>query len=150
MLFQKIHLAHVACIASYSADDTENTSGSVTRKATVMSASLLTMQPCSTAMTGNLLSSVDVVNVLLMIYDCCCLIRRVIRLREDSPGMLPGGKGFISPWLPKRQFEGQPDHCRGSRPRSRYTSMPDARRVHDDEHQVLLVKSIIAFNLSNT
>ena len=95
----------MACIASYSVDDTENTSGSVTRKATVMSASLLTMQPCSTAMTGNLLSSVDVVNVLLIIYDCCFLIRRVIRFREMiRRGCCRAARSFISPWLPNCLF----------------------------------------------
>ena len=90
--------AHVACIASYSAEDTENTSGSVTRKATVMSASLLTMQPCSTAMMGNLLSNVDAFNILLIIYDCCLLIRRVIRFRERIlRGCLRDANSFISP-----------------------------------------------------
>ena len=44
--------------ASYSPPVTENSSGSSTLKATVTSASLLTMQPFSTASSGNLLSSV--------------------------------------------------------------------------------------------
>ena len=51
------------------------------------------------------LGSVDVVNVLLMIYDCCFLIRRVIRLRERILlGCCRAARSFISPWLPKRRF----------------------------------------------
>ena len=45
---------------SYSARVSVNSSGSSTRYATVMSASLLMMQPFSTANSGNLLSSVAV------------------------------------------------------------------------------------------
>ena len=51
-------LAHAECTASYSACVSVNSSGSSTRYATVMSASLLMMQPFSTESNGNLLSSV--------------------------------------------------------------------------------------------
>lgn len=40
-----------------------------------------------------------------MIYDCCFLIRRVIRLRERILlGCCRAARSFISPWLPKRRF----------------------------------------------
>ena len=48
----------VECMASYSSAVTVYSSGSSTSKATVRAASLLTMQPFSTASSGNLLSSV--------------------------------------------------------------------------------------------
>ena len=83
-----------------------------------MSASLLTMQPCSTAMMGNLLSSVDAFNILLIIYDCCLLIRRVIRFRERIlRGCCRAANSFISPYS-----ETDAD------------SLSDARHIHDDEH----------------
>lgn len=76
-----------------------------------MSASLLTMQPCSTAMMGNLLSSVDAFNILLIIYDCCLLIRRVIRFRERIlRGCCRAANSFISPWLPYLRFSVKVSH----------------------------------------
>ncbi len=47
-----IALHHAECMASYSADVTVNSSGSLTSKATVVSASFEMMQPCSTARGG--------------------------------------------------------------------------------------------------
>lgn len=51
--------------------------------------------------------------------------------------MLPGGKELhqsVAAETPV-QREGQPDHCRGSRyPEADTRPLPDARRVHDDEH----------------
>ena len=53
---------------SYSARVSVNSSGSSTRYATVMSASLLMMQPFSTANSGNLLSSVAVFITFFMLF----------------------------------------------------------------------------------
>ena len=51
--------------------------------------------------------------------------------------MLPGGKELhqsVAAETPV-QRKGQPDHCRGSRyPEADTRPLPDARRVHDDEH----------------
>ena len=57
-------LTQQECIASYSADVTVKSSGSVIRKATVTSASLLRMHPFSTERIGNLLSNVAVFSML--------------------------------------------------------------------------------------
>ena len=57
---------HEECTASYSSAVTVKISGNATSKATVMSASLLTMQPCSKASNGNLPSSVSALITLLM------------------------------------------------------------------------------------
>ena len=57
----------VECMASYSSAVTVYSSGSSTSKATVRSASLLTMQPFSTESRGNLRSSVSAFNTFLMI-----------------------------------------------------------------------------------
>ena len=59
-------LYHAEWMASYSARVTVNSSGSSTRKATVMSASFETMQPFSTAKRGNFLSSVVAFNIFLI------------------------------------------------------------------------------------
>ena len=48
-----IALCQAECIASYSVEVTVKSSGNSTRKATVMSASLLTIQPCSMESRGN-------------------------------------------------------------------------------------------------
>lgn len=53
---------------SYSARVSVNSSGNSTRYATVMSASLLMMQPFSTANSGNLLSSVAVFITFFMLF----------------------------------------------------------------------------------
>ena len=55
------------CMASYSAAVTVYSSGSSTSKATVRSASLLTMQPFSTDNRGNFRSSVSAFNTFLMV-----------------------------------------------------------------------------------
>ena len=51
--------------------------------------------------------------------------------------MLPGGKELhqsVAAETPV-QREGQPDYCRGRRyPEADTYPLPDARRVHDDEH----------------
>ena len=59
-------LFQAECIASYSAAVTVNSSGSSTRNATVMSASLETMHPFSTVNSGNLFSSVVAFNIFLI------------------------------------------------------------------------------------
>ena len=64
--FTALHQA--ACIASYSAPVTVKSSGSSTRKAAVMSASLLIIQPPSTASSGNLLSMVEAFITLRMTH----------------------------------------------------------------------------------
>ena len=56
------------CMASYSSSVTVYNSGSSTSKATVRSASLLTMQPFSTERRGNLRSSVSAFKTFLMIF----------------------------------------------------------------------------------
>ena len=56
------------CIVSYSSSVTVYNSGSSTSKATVRSASLLTMQPFSTERRGNLRSSVSAFKTFLMIF----------------------------------------------------------------------------------
>ena len=51
--------------------------------------------------------------------------------------MLPGGKELHQSVATKLlvQREGQPDYCRGRRyPETDTYPLPDARRVHDDEH----------------
>ena len=63
-----IALHQQPCIASYSALVTVYSSGSSTSKATVMSASLEMMQPCSTASSGNLFSSVVIFDVFLILF----------------------------------------------------------------------------------
>ena len=62
-------LCHAECIASYSLLVTVNSSGSSTLKATVTSASFDTMQPFSTASSGNLLSSVAAF-ITFLILSC--------------------------------------------------------------------------------
>ena len=62
-----IALYQAECIASYSALVTVNSSGSSTEKATVISASLETMQPFSTAKSGNFRSNVVAFNVFLIL-----------------------------------------------------------------------------------
>lgn len=57
----------IECIVSYSADVTVKSSGSSTRKATVTSASLLTMHPCSTLSKGNFDSNVVILLLFLII-----------------------------------------------------------------------------------
>ena len=61
--------AHVECIVSYSGVVTVNNSGSSTRKATVISASLLMMQSRSTASNGNLLSIVAAFSTFLIFFS---------------------------------------------------------------------------------
>ena len=46
-----------------------------------------------------------------MIYDCCCLIRRVIRFRERIlRGCCRAANSFISPWLPYLRFSVKVSH----------------------------------------
>ena len=61
-------LCHAECIASYSAEVTVKSSGSSTRKATVISASLLIKQACSTASRGNLASKLQVLLLCLIFW----------------------------------------------------------------------------------
>lgn len=56
-------------MASYSSAVTVYSSGNSTSKATVRSASLLTMQPFSTDSRGNLRSSVSAFNTFLMVVS---------------------------------------------------------------------------------
>lgn len=78
-----------------------NNSGNSTRKATVTSASLEMMQPCSTAMIGNLLSSVAAFNVFRIDYlelnSLTMLLREMIRR-----GCLAVAAFFIMPCGPYR------------------------------------------------
>src|SRR3712207_6878906 len=62
-------LCQAECIASYSAEVTVKSSGSSTRKATVMSASLLTMHPCSTESSGNFDSKVVILLLFLILLS---------------------------------------------------------------------------------
>ena len=59
-----IALCQAECIASYSVEVTVKSSCSSTRKATVISASLPTMQPCSMESSGNFDSKV----VILLLF----------------------------------------------------------------------------------
>ena len=77
-------------------------------------------------------------NILLIIYDCCLLIRRVIRFRERIlRGCCRAANSFISPWLPYLRFSVKVSHTNtvaDDTPETDADPLSDACHLHDDEH----------------
>ena len=73
-----------------------------------------------------------------MIYDCCSLIRRVIRLRERIlRGCCRAANSFISPWLPYLRFSVKVSHTStvaAGNPETDTDPLVSACHIHDDEH----------------
>src|SRR3712207_2623750 len=112
-----IALCQAECIASYSAEVTVKSSGSSTRKATVMSASLLTMHPCSIESSGNLDSSVAILLLFLILLSFEITDKVISRAAVHKVAWVhPHGSSFHQPVLPILSVHGKrlPHHKGGT------------------------------------